>query len=348
MAKRAGEDLAQAMQDVTPATKVARTTTDSDAGAAATTTAGPKDGAAAMLEASQAAGRTTKHADTAMNSALFKQYQGHIDKRNDKHERLVKLSRSVTIGSKRAIFLLHRVTGTNAIQRQAILDEAQAKLDEVRSLLKSVALEVGDGSYYKHIRAFSPGMQEYIEAETFLVYLRDKSLATKQYLEDQLSFPVPAAAAPEASAPSTSTPTPEATGSTDLASEATTTTTAAAPAVVATTVSLAITDGDYLLGIADLTGELMRHGINSLGRGGDLTLPRSILTFMRDIHAGMNGVNDKAVKELGKKMKVMQQSIKKIEATCYNIQVRGAELPPDRLLSIGAGGGGGGGRDDDE
>ena len=41
----------------------------------------------------------------------FREYQKSLDARHDKYERLVKLSRDITIGSKRTIFLLHRVTG---------------------------------------------------------------------------------------------------------------------------------------------------------------------------------------------------------------------------------------------
>ena len=34
-----------------------------------------------------------------------------LDARHDKHERIVKFSRDITIESKRAIFLLHRIQG---------------------------------------------------------------------------------------------------------------------------------------------------------------------------------------------------------------------------------------------
>ena len=39
---------------------------------------------------------------------LFSLYQKKLDARNDKFERLVKLSRDITIESKRLIFQLHR------------------------------------------------------------------------------------------------------------------------------------------------------------------------------------------------------------------------------------------------
>ena len=39
---------------------------------------------------------------------LFKDYQTKIDKVNDKYEKLVKISRDITVESKRLIFQLHR------------------------------------------------------------------------------------------------------------------------------------------------------------------------------------------------------------------------------------------------
>ena len=41
----------------------------------------------------------------------FQKYQKELDCRHDKHERLVKLSRDVTIESKRVIFLMQRNSG---------------------------------------------------------------------------------------------------------------------------------------------------------------------------------------------------------------------------------------------
>lgn len=41
---------------------------------------------------------------------VFAVFQQELDTKHDKYERLVKISRDVTIESKRTIFLLHRVT----------------------------------------------------------------------------------------------------------------------------------------------------------------------------------------------------------------------------------------------
>ena len=49
-----------------------------------------------------------KDADTEV-TRIFHGFQTELDARHDKHERLVKLSRDITIGSKRVIFVIHRI-----------------------------------------------------------------------------------------------------------------------------------------------------------------------------------------------------------------------------------------------
>merc|ERR1719210_1346945 len=60
----------------------------------------------------------------------FRSYQSQLDDRHDRHERIVKLSRDITIDSKRTIFLLHRISGDQ--NRDSVLAEAKDKLDEIQ------------------------------------------------------------------------------------------------------------------------------------------------------------------------------------------------------------------------
>ncbi|KAG0291067.1 hypothetical protein BGZ96_005533 [Linnemannia gamsii] len=135
-------------------------------------------------------------------------------------------------------------------------------------------------------------------------------------------------------------------------------TTTSSPTVQLT---LEVTDEDYLLGIADLTGELMRLAINTLGQSLMTTLQEEdisilspeqrvqhILQFLRDIKSGFDGLSLTKMSPISKKMGVLRQSLQKIELACYNVKVRGAEYPPEvlrQMLMSGQdlGGGGGGG-----
>lgn len=135
------------------------------------------------------------------------------------------------------------------------------------------------------------------------------------------------------------------------------------PPAPLTRLSLKVTDEDYLLGIADLTGELMRLAINTLGQSiiavpqdpstATAALPtpevrvQQILNFLRDIKSGFDGLSLTRASPISKKMGVLKQSLNKIELACYNVKVRGAEYPPEilrQLLMSGQDIGGGGGQ----
>ncbi|KAG0197497.1 hypothetical protein BGX28_009040 [Mortierella sp. GBA30] len=128
-----------------------------------------------------------------------------------------------------------------------------------------------------------------------------------------------------------------------------------------TKLTLEVTDEDYLLGIADLTGELMRLAINTLGQSlmtgpqevnaqGEALLPtpeervQQILQFLRTIKSGFDGFAMTKRSPIAKKMDVLNQSLKKIELACYNVKVRGAEYPPEVLRQMLISGSNDGGR----
>lgn len=109
-----------------------------------------------------------------------------LTKQNDRLERLVKISRDITIGSKRIIFLLHRISNQS---EDEIQQQASESLKSVRENIVRVIEELGAEPYYRYQRAFSPGLQEYIEAASFLHYLLTRTLITpEQLLQDVLDL----------------------------------------------------------------------------------------------------------------------------------------------------------------
>jgi len=104
---------------------------------------------------------------------------------HDRRERLIKLSRDITIGSKRVIFLLHRAANDGL---DAVLHEADEKLDSMRLLINKIASELEGEDPMLYHRAFSPGIQEYIEAVTFKNYLVTGELASIEDINRQLVF----------------------------------------------------------------------------------------------------------------------------------------------------------------
>lgn len=119
----------------------------------------------------------------------FANYQVQLDSKNDKHERLVKMSRDITVASKRCIFLLHRVLDDPSKQ-QNILDEARGKLDQIHSNQWSkISAEVNNDDQYLYAKAYRPGLEEYIEAITYYYYLKENRLITLSDLISIAPFP---------------------------------------------------------------------------------------------------------------------------------------------------------------
>lgn len=233
--------------------------------------------------------------------AVFKVFQQELDTKHDKYERLVKISRDVTIESKRTIFLLHRVTSVP--DTEDILNEAEGKLDGVRQKIGQIAEELRGEDIYQFHRAFTPGIQEYVEAVSFLHYIRHRSLISLEEINARLVFM-----------------------RTDKGS-------AEAPPAGAHVLTFQVTPSDYLLGVADLTGELMRLCISSVGNG-DIDTPFQLSQFLRQIHDGFSYIGNTGPYEVSKKLHTLRQSLGKVEDACYTLRVRGSEIPKHMLADV--------------
>ncbi|WCJ22062.1 Translin family protein [Euphorbia peplus] len=86
---------------------------------------------------------------------------------------------------------------------------------------------------------------------------------------------------------------------------------------------------DYLLGLADLTGELMRLAIGRISDG-EPEFAERICEFAREIYRELTLIvphmDDSP--DMKAKMDVMLQSVQKIETACFNVHVRGSEYMP--------------------
>lgn len=116
-----------------------------------------------------------------------------------------------------------------------------------------------------------------------------------------------------------------------------------------------MTEEDYLMGLFDLTGELMRFTVTSLSTGG---LAQQQQTKEAGMVGGKNDAKDgpklppaqsgividlremrslfesltiprrhNMLRDMGKKLDVMQGSVEKVERAAYGILVRGSERP---------------------
>ena len=181
----------------------------------------------------------------------FQSYASELDDKHDRYERIVKLSRDITIESKRIIFLLHSIDSRKG-NKEKILQEAQQRLEKLMEInFKAVAKELIGQDIYHYRWAFSPGLQEFIEAYTFMEYMKyadnndnkeeEKSISDWVALQNRMNYT-------EVEKVKTN---PDDEGEEEIVTE----------------FSFFVDPSEYILGVADLTGELMRRCINSLGSG---------------------------------------------------------------------------------
>lgn len=90
--------------------------------------------------------------------------------------------------------------------------------------------------------------------------------------------------------------------------------------------------GEYVLGVADVTGELMRMAIVCVGKGA-LDQPFRIVSFLRSLHDALVSCPH-PTRDLNHKLRVLKQSLYKVENACYNLQVRASEIPKDMLVEM--------------
>lgn len=294
-------------------------------------------GGSRQKSAKQGKSGSTNEAATGPYVEMFQEYGRELDDRHDRHERIVKLSRDCTIHSKRVIFQLHRVTG-NASEKDKIISEAEEKLrSDILPRLKSIAQELKGLDPQLHRIAYAPGLEEFIEALTYLEYLKSGQLISPEEIKCKyLTFEEdPPKQEKCQDSEVTEDDDENVSGSAeiekkDIDKEEKESTTRESAQVE--TFQFPLDPLDFVLGVADLTGELMRLGINSIGSG-DHDQPFDLLPFMRALYCGFHSINPKS-RMLPRKMSVLRASLAKVENVCYTLKIRGSEIPKHMLAEM--------------
>ena len=123
----------------------------------------------------------------------------------------------------------------------------------------TIAKELANLDIYQYSRSFSAGLQEFIEAYTFYEYLNGTEIAGWEAIQEKLTFEVPMASEKVEKIAEGGEKIED-----DSVSER-----VSEISLNATTkpVQCFIQPTEYILGLADLTGEIMRNCVNSLGNG---------------------------------------------------------------------------------
>lgn len=224
---------------------------------------------------------------------LFEAYATELDDKHDRFERIVKFARDITIESKRIIFLLHTIDKSN---QESVLHEANERLQKVaKTRFKSIAYELENQDPYLYLKAYRNGLEEYVEAVTFYQYLKCDYMKSWFEIERTLTYK-------------------HENNKFDH-------------------VQVFVSPYEYILGIADLTGELMRLCINNLATG-DTASCYQTCNFVRDIYTQFLGCTNTSNRLLNRKLCTLEQNLHKIESVCYTIKVRGSEIPKHILMDL--------------
>ncbi|PUZ57338.1 hypothetical protein GQ55_5G422800 [Panicum hallii var. hallii] len=235
--------------------------------------------------AAAAAGPPASKGCPAMK-AEFAKHAEYLNALNDKRERLVKASRDITMNSKKVIFQVHRISKVN---KEEVLSKAENDLSAVvNQYIGKLVKELQGTDFWKLRRAYTFGVQEYVEAATLCRFCKTGTLLSLAEINASLLALSDKSVEP-----------------------------------------LQINVLDYLLGVADLSGELMRLAIGRISDG-EVEYAKKICAFVRDIYRELTLVvplmDDNS--EMKKKMEVMLQSVVKIENACFSVHVRGSEYIP--------------------
>ncbi|KAG8631326.1 hypothetical protein KVT40_000466 [Elsinoe batatas] len=250
---------------------------------------------------------------------MFEDFRKELDEHHDRRERVIKRSRDITAASKKIIFGLQRMRTIGQPLPGHVQKAIKPYEDTITTNYGEVASDLQGSNNYRYARQISGGNQEYTEAVTFHHYLEHGKLISYDDLRQRL---VQLTKKDESNVKGI-----------DFSIE------------------------DYVLGIYDMTGEVMRFGITAMATSGELpsvvghpiidsdggTPQRTVLSDLRVLRSALEslevGGGSPFAKDVSSKATVMRTSVEKVEKALYGLTVRGAERPKGWMPDLDSGGG---------
>jgi predicted translin family RNA/ssDNA-binding protein len=296
--------------------------------------------------------------------AMFEGFRADLDAHHDRRERIIKASRDITASSKKIIFTLQRVRNVGQ-PLPPFVHKANAQYwDTIAKQYAHIAADLQALNAHRYPQ-ITGGNQEFIEALSFQHYLERQSLISYEDAKEKVR---------ELSQPKVE-------GSKDLGQtklegdgdgkEKTTEgkeVDMEGSSKAGDSPVVPLTPEDYILGICDMTGELMRFSVTSMATNGKLpagrakatptsksddqmdidtppstasSQPRTVLDDLRAIRTQLEmfeaPYGPKWVSELEtKKMPVLRECVDKVEKALYGLTVRGSERPKGWMPDVGS------------
>ncbi|CAA19273.1 TRAX protein [Schizosaccharomyces pombe] len=205
----------------------------------------------------------------------FLSFKNFLQEDQDKREKIIRLSREITIQSKRMIFLLHQTSSSDGFPLPKDFDRTSIFEKKIHKELESLKRELAGLNADKFSSACTHGLQEYVEAVTFKFWLQTGTLLSCKDSSFRIS----------------------------------------------------INFIDYVLGVCDMTGEIMRFLVTNGSKFSVQQLTQQV-KFLRGLHKNCSEIEhlpSKVKSELQQKLSVMENSISKVEGICYSKILREAD-----------------------
>lgn len=231
---------------------------------------------------------------------MFERFRDHLDAHHDRRERIIKASRDITALSKKVIFALQRVRRIHPELPRDVDGEVTKRLSEIGRLLAGIAPEMQGINRGRYGRMLF-GMEELLEALTFLYYLRHQALLSPEAAAEQVAA-LCVQGRGEAADGEAAVIHPD--------------------------------DNEFLMGVFDLSGEMMRFATTSAALRGELASDgsegdqqRTIVGDMQELDSFFRMLPQRHDKSWKIKTQTLQTSVQKVERLGYDLRVRGSERP---------------------
>jgi len=293
---------------------------------------------------------------------MFGEISNMLGVRQHKMERILRLGREISNESKKILGCLHRIKHED--QMATILGEAEDWLREVKEKLwYYVARELKGVDHYLYFQAYSGGLKEWVKVSIFYHYMTFNKIISFKHIERALVFVDKKAErkmktkvdindnvrdyeegqdgerfkvesgnrASEVTLDSKELDVKDIDLKQDSNKESTGGLDDQNPSIM---ISVTVPQSEFVLGLSDFTGELLKNTINSLTLDNTDTC-FTLLNILIDISAGFIGLpKSEAPKNIGQKMLKIRQNCEKAETACYAINVRLSEIPRTHLADI--------------
>ncbi|KAK6527279.1 hypothetical protein TWF281_010467 [Arthrobotrys megalospora] len=323
-----------------------------------------------------------QQAPTGPYISTFTEFRNELDDHQDRRERIIKASRDITAASKKIIFTLQRLRPTTLPITTGLPNNITTEISQyeskIQDLLTFVLPDLQDLNGSRWQRQISPGLQEYIEAIGFRHYLLtgkiieweeagwyvsglngDEILGRKKTDDSGNGDKDAVVDGGDGGKEDVEMTDAASTQKTELLTTKDGEETKEEKRIFK---GIQLSREDYVLGLFDMTGEMMRFAITSVAttplaqllgttttttdpageKGRKKSTPQRLLQDLRTLRSAFEGL-DMGFSAFGrdaeKKLQVMQDSVQKVEYAFYGMVVRGSERPEGWVAEIEAGGG---------